>query len=153
MDVSAKYLDGSRFEIQARGHRILCDQPTDNGGSDAGLTPPEFLLASLASCAGYYAAQYLNTRHLPIEHLKVRASAEKAQSPARLAWFRVDVEAPGLDQRHQVGLLRAAKACLIHNTLLGQPSIDVVVNSHETAPFPPAMAMGEITQPDSPVES
>ncbi len=129
MHVSATYLSGSRFEIQARGHRVVCDQPADNGGSDAGMTPPEFLLASLASCAAYYAAQYLNTRHLPTEHLKVQASAEKAQSPARLASFRIDVTAPGLDQRHQAGILRAAKACLIHNTLLGQPSIDVVVNS------------------------
>ena len=71
----------------------------------------------------------MKTRHLPIEHLKVQVSAEKAQSPARLASFRIDVTAPGLDQRHQAGILRAAKACLIHNTLLGQPSIDVVVNS------------------------
>lgn len=129
MDVSATYLNGARFEIQARGHRVVCDQPTENGGSDAGMTPPEFLLASLASCAAYYAAQYLKTRHLPTEHLIVRASAEKVQAPARLASFRIDVTAPGLDQRHQEGILRAAKACLIHNTLLGQPSIDIVVNS------------------------
>jgi putative redox protein len=134
MDVSATYLDGSRFEIQARGHRVICDQPTDNGGSDAGMTPPEFLLASLASCAAYYAAQYLKTRGLPTEHLKVRAGAEKTQSPAKLSSFRVDVTAPGLDQRHQTGILRAAKACLIHNTLLGQPSIDIVVNSPAAQP-------------------
>lgn len=98
------------------------------------MTPPEFLLASLASCAAYYAAQYLKTRGLPTEHLKVRASAEKTQSPARLTSFRVDVTAPGLDPRHQAGILRAAKACLIHNTLLGQPSIDVVINSPAAQP-------------------
>ncbi|HTW64537.1 MAG TPA: OsmC family protein [Bryobacteraceae bacterium] len=129
MEVTAEFLGGVRFEVQARGHRVICDQPTGNGGSDAGMTPPEFLLASLATCAAYYAAQYLNTRRLPAEDLKVRVSAEKAQQPARLGSFRIEITAPGLDERHQGGIMRAAKACLIHNTLLGQPDIEVVVNS------------------------
>ena len=128
MEVTAKFLHGSKFEVQARTHRVICDQPADNGGSDSGMTPPEFLLTSLASCAAYYAAQYLKARHLPAEDLQVRVSAEKAQQPARLDRFKIEVETHGLDQRHQEGILRAAKACLIHNTLLGQPSIEVVVH-------------------------
>ena len=127
MHVSAHYRGDSKFEIQARGHRVMCDQPLENGGADTGMTPPEFLLASLASCAAYYAAQYLKTRKLPADQLEVNVSAEKASQPARLGSFRILVCAPGLDQRHQEGILRAAKACLIHNTLLGSPSIEVVV--------------------------
>jgi putative redox protein len=133
MEVTAEFLGDSRFEVQARGHKAICDQPIDNGGSDAGMTPPEFLLVSLATCAAYYAAQYLKVRHLPAEDLKVRVSAEKAQQPARLVSFRIEVMASGLDQRHQAGILRAAKACLIHNTLLGQPSIEVMVHAAEVA--------------------
>jgi uncharacterized OsmC-like protein len=29
----------------------------DTGGFDEGMTPPELLLTSLGSCAGFYAAQ------------------------------------------------------------------------------------------------
>jgi len=29
-----------------------------------------------------------------------------------------------LEERHEEGMLRAVKACLIHNTLLGEPSIE-----------------------------
>lgn len=133
MEVTAEYLGDAKFEVQARGHRVLCDQPADNGGADAGMTPPELLLASLATCAGYYAAQYLKARKLPAEDLKVRVSAEKAQQPARLGSFRIEVTAPRLDERHQAGILRAAKACLIHNTLLGQPTMEVVVETNELA--------------------
>ena len=133
MEVSARYLGDSKFEVAARDHRVICDQPADNGGSDAGMTPPEFLLASLATCAAYYAAQYLKARHLPVVDLRVRVSAEKAQQPARLSLFRIEVMAPGLDQRHQAGIGRAAKSCLIHNTLLSHPSIEVMVNAEEVA--------------------
>ena len=97
MEVTAGFLGEQIFEVRARGHRVICDQPANNGGSDTGMTPPEFLLASLATCAAYYAAQYLKVRQLPTGHLKVRVSAEKAQEPARLDKFSIEVTAPGLD--------------------------------------------------------
>ena len=127
MEVLAYYIEGSKFEVNARGHRVICDQPIDNGGADEGMSPPEFLLASLATCAAYYATQYLKTRGLPADDLKVQVSAEKALQPARLASFRIEVFAPGLEERHQAGILRAVRACLIHNTLLGGPSIEIAV--------------------------
>jgi putative redox protein len=129
MEVKARHLGELRFEVEARGHRLICDQPRENGGGDSGMAPPEFLLASLATCAGYYAAQYLKTRGLPCEDLAVRVSAEKATQPARLASFRIEVEVPGLDERHQPGILRAVKSCLIHNTLLGAPAIEIAINA------------------------
>ena len=129
MEVTADYIGDARFELEARGHRLVCDQPRENGGSDGGMTPPEFLLAALASCAGYYATQYLKTRALPCEGVRVRATAEKALRPARMDAFRIEVMAPGLDERNKDGILRAVKACLVHNTLLSEPMIDVTVNA------------------------
>jgi uncharacterized OsmC-like protein len=129
MEVTADYIGDARFELEARGHRLVCDQPRENGGSDGGMTPPEFLLAALASCAGYYAAQYLNARALPAENLRVRVTAEKALQPARLESFRIEITAPGLDKRNEDGIQRSVKACLIHNTLLASPHIDVLVNA------------------------
>ncbi|HWE49951.1 MAG TPA: OsmC family protein [Bryobacteraceae bacterium] len=128
MEVSARCLTNTKFEVETRGHHVFCDQPLDNGGADEGMSPPEFLLASLATCAAYYAAQYLKTRSLPAGELNVRVTAEKGTQPARLAAFEVAVTAPGLDARHEAGVLRAVKACLIHNTLLAKPEIGVTVN-------------------------
>lgn len=127
MEVFVEYLGGVKFRTAARGHGILCDQPKDNGGDDAGMSPPEFLLASLGTCAGYYAAQYLRARSLPVHGLSVHVSAEKGTQPARLSSFRIEVIAPVTDERHREGVLRAVRSCLIHNTLVHAPAIDVEV--------------------------
>jgi putative redox protein len=129
MQVIIRHLGNVKFEALTRGHRVICDQPADNGGSDQGMTPPEFLLTSLGTCAGFYAAQYLKTRSLPAEGLEVTVHAEKAMQPARLGQFRIEVFVPGLDAHHEAGVLRAVKACLIHNTLLHAPSIETVVRT------------------------
>ena len=69
MEAIIRHLGDLKFEAAARGHRVVCDQPPENGGSDAGMTSPEFLLVSLGTCAAYYAAQYLRTRGLDTDGL------------------------------------------------------------------------------------
>ena len=81
MEVRVEHLGGMQFEIKARHHRISSDQPVDNGGFDEGMTPPELLLASLGSCAGFYAAQYLKKHHVATEGMIVRLCRE-SKKPA-----------------------------------------------------------------------
>ena len=128
-EVVVEHLGDVQFEVKARGHTVICDQPVENGGFDEGMSPPEFLLASLGTCAGYYAVQYLKARNLPLEGLRVRTTAEKGTGPARLAYFHVNVECGELDERHKEGILRAVHSCLIHNTLLHAPQIEVSVSA------------------------
>lgn len=126
MEAVARFVSGVKFEIESRGHRIVSDQPLDNGGIDAGMTPPELLLGALASCAGFYAVQYLKARALPVKGVNAKVTADKATQPARLGAFRIELETPPLEPKHAEGLLRAVKSCLVHNTLKGNPSIEVV---------------------------
>jgi putative redox protein len=123
------YLDGKRFESLTGGHRIVSDQAASEGGAGAGPTPPELLLASLGACAGHYAAEYLRARSLPVTGLHVYVAAEKDERPTRLSSFRIEVDVPAnIDERQRLGVLRAVKTCLIHNTLVTAPAIEVKVS-------------------------
>ena len=133
MEVEVRHLGAVKFEAITRGHRVICDQPPANGGSDSGMAPPEFLLVSLGTCAGFYAAQYLQARSLPTEGLSIKVTAEKAAQPARLGRFQIELTTPELNPQHQAGVQRAVKACLIHNTLLNAPAISIVLHEHAAA--------------------
>jgi len=126
MEVKIKHIDHVKFSIQARSHTILCDQPAENGGEDSGMTPPELMLASLGSCAAFYAVQYLKTRNLADTGVEVTVTADKLLQPARLGNFRVHVVCPvALTEAHTEGLMRSVHHCLIHNTLLAPPEIAI----------------------------
>ncbi len=134
MELKVTHVDGVKFEIQARSHTIVSDQPADNGGADAGMTPPELLLASLASCAAFYAVQYLKTRHLAESGVEVSVTAEKLKNPGRLGNFRIQVACPvPLTQEQTEGLIRSVHHCTIHNTLLSPPKIDIDLIMGEVA--------------------
>ena len=137
MEVRVSHLDRTRFSIQSRSHTILCDQPAENGGEDLGMTPPELLLASLGSCAGFYAVQYLQTRNISGAGVEVSVTAEKLKQPARLGSFRVEVHcSAALTEEQNEGLMRSVRHCLIHNTLLSPPQVDIVLTTCEATAIP-----------------
>jgi uncharacterized OsmC-like protein len=126
MEVTITHLDQAKFAIQSRSHTILCDQPAENGGEDSGMTPPELLLASLGSCAAFYAMQYLKSRNLAETGVEVTVTAEKLKQPARVGNFRIHVMCPvSLTEEQTEGLMRSVHHCLIHNTLLTPPEIKI----------------------------
>ena len=136
MEVKITHLEKVKFAIQSRSLSMICDQPTENGGEDSGMTPPELLLASLGSCAAFYAVQYLKTRNLAETGVEVTVTAEKLKQPARVGNFRVHVVCPvPLTEEQTEGLMRSVHHCLVHNTLQSPPEIKI-----ELAIAEPAMA-------------
>jgi uncharacterized OsmC-like protein len=128
MEVKVSQIEGVKFDIQARTHKITCDQPAENGGADSGMTPPELLLASLGSCAAFYAAEYLRTRNLAKSGVEVSVTAEKLFKPARLGNFRVLITSPvSLTAEQTEGMMRSVHHCLVHNTLLSLPAIKIEI--------------------------
>ena len=129
MEVTVQHLGAMQFEIKARQHTIPCDQPAENGGYDEGMTPPELFLAGLASCAGFYAAQYLRKFKLATEGTHVRVTEDKVKDPvARIDNIRIEIETPlDLPDQHRAGVERAVHHCLIHNTLLHPPKIAIEI--------------------------
>ncbi len=132
MEVRIEHLGEVQFEIKARRHTLVSDQPLENGGLDEGMTPPELLLASLGSCAAYYAAQYLRKHKLADAGTRVLVTAHKVAAPARMDNFQIEVETPlELSAQHRQGIEEAVHHCLIHDTLLHPPQITLQV---KTAP-------------------
>lgn len=126
MEMKVSALEGVKFAIQARSHTITCDQPMENGGADYGMTPPELLMASLGSCAAFYAVQYLKSRNLAQSGVEVSVTAKKLKQPTRLGNFRIHVVCPvSLTEEQTEAMLRAVHHCTIHNTLLSPSEIKI----------------------------
>jgi putative redox protein len=96
--------------------------------------PPVLFLGSLAACAGVFAVEYLRTRGLPFEGLRITAEAEHAEEPRRLASCRVQVILPSsVEARHLAPLGRAVDLCTLKNTLVHPPAVRTEVLSRAPA--------------------
>jgi len=114
------------FEIDIRGHLVHVDQPVADGGSDAGPTPTELFVASLASCVAHYARRYLTRHQLPTDGLSVNADFAIAERPARVGRVDVTIAVPdGVPEERRAALLAVASHCTVHNTLAQPPEVTI----------------------------
>ena len=125
--VAVRHVDGDAYAITARGHQVLTDQPSADGGSDAAVTPTELLVASLASCVAFYAGRYLLRHGLDRAGLVVAAEFDMAAGrPARVGAVRLRIIVPGgVPAQRTDALLAVASHCTVHNTLRQEPDVSI----------------------------
>jgi len=92
MDV--RFPGGLRVEALHDGYRILTDQPAAMGGGGTAPSPFDLFLASIGTCAGFYALRFCQQRHLETEGLALTLTAGRDPAHHRVATVRLDIALP-----------------------------------------------------------
>jgi putative redox protein len=142
-NLSVTHQTGDRFQLRVRGHRLTCDQPLADGGTDQGPTPTELFVASLAACVGFYARRFLARHHLDAAGLRVEADFTMSPNrPARVATVTLRLLLPQpLAENRRRALLAVVDHCTVHNSLRTPPEVRVTLaHPADAHPAPPATA-------------
>ncbi|HEY7408736.1 MAG TPA: OsmC family protein [Gemmatimonadaceae bacterium] len=118
---------GYRVEIEAGPHALVSDEPNEAGGTDAGPTPYDLILASLGACTAMTLRMYADRKQWPLEGVVVRLhhgrshAADEIQCenrPVRLDQIERTLELSGpLTDEQRVKLAEIAERCPVHRTL------------------------------------
>jgi uncharacterized OsmC-like protein len=132
--MTGRYQDGDRLEIDVRGHHVIVDQPLRAGGGDEGPTPTELFIAGLASCVGFYAERFLRRHSLPVDGLEVRCQFAMDPDAARVASVQLGVVVPAfLNESHRRALLAVVDHCTVHNSIRQEPEVGIALSIHSAA--------------------
>lgn len=131
--VAVRTADGYRTDINVRTHQFVCDEPDDNGGTDAGPTPTELMAAALAACTAITMRMYANRKEWPVHGIDVRAwhrhvdekdPADPNARPRRIDVFDLSIAIEGelsVDQRER--LLEIGGRCPVKRALDGHSRV------------------------------
>jgi uncharacterized OsmC-like protein len=114
----------SKFSVKSGNYEFTIDLKGD------GISPPDTLLASLASCIGVYINKYCQGSNLKIGSFGITAEAELSnEKPMGFRQIKVSLDLKGalLDERRKDALLEFIKNCPVHNTLHLNPDIDIKI--------------------------
>jgi putative redox protein len=123
---------GVASRVRVGEHELHFDQPESVPfGKNSGPSPLDVLAASVAACAHYFAAAYLQARHLPVDRLRVSVDAEKVKDPSpRFGRISIRVEVPpNLSPEQMRALDRVVRNCPAYGTLLHGPDVDLEVHA------------------------
>ena len=125
MKATATRRQGSlKHDLKVRTHRLLADEPRENGGDDSAPSPQELLAASLASCSAVTLEMYADRKGWDIGDVVVDVNYEPAQrgSPTK---FEMVVQLPKeMPEEQREKLMQIAAKCPVHRTLEGEVMFD-----------------------------
>ncbi len=128
MKTYVEYTGKKSFKVKIREHDLVVDLPTEKGGDDAAPTPPEYLIASLGSCVGYFALGYLKAAGFDPEGLTINLDWEFDERGTRIENIDITLNAPNADLGDRKrGLIASVNKCIIHNTLHQCPKMEVTI--------------------------
>lgn len=133
MIMKVTFRGGSRFDITSGRHTIVTDQPVEDGGQDAGISPVELFIGSLASCVGYFVGRYCARHKIACDGFTVDAEWSYAEQPHRVGTVDMRINLPvQLTPEQRERLLKVAHGCTVHQSIAVAPS--VTIDLREPAP-------------------
>jgi putative redox protein len=120
LEVRARFRGGFRADVTVRGHELVIDEPTADGGGDEGMMPTEALWASLASCFCLALAWAARKRDIELPGLEVTVRAERAGRELRYGRVEIEASADVEDDVLEALMPKARRVCWVSNTLEGE---------------------------------
>ncbi len=120
MEMTIEFPGGDRVDARYDGLTVVTNQ---DGSAPA---PFELFLASIGTCAGFYASRFCRQRGIPIEGMKITQRA--TVDPATHLIDRIDLSIelpPGFPEQYRDAIVRSAQLCAVKKHLEAPPRIEV----------------------------
>ena len=127
--ISVEHKGGCAFTASVRQYTLAADSPPGSDDcTDAGPTPPEMMVASLAMCVGLYVTRYLRRARIQHEGFTIDTAYQIVEEPHRIGPIAIDVNLPeDFPEGRKKAVLRVAEQCTIHSTLHHPPDISIEI--------------------------
>lgn len=127
--LTAIHHSGNRYDILSGKHRVVTDQPVEDGGMDAGMSPVELFVGSVASCVAYFVGKFCERHKISRDGLRIDAEWTIAETPHRVGGITIAIDLPHrIPARLKEPLLKVAHGCTVHQSVAIAPNVEITLD-------------------------
>jgi ribosomal protein S12 methylthiotransferase accessory factor len=126
--IDVTFPKGKQVNANMKGFDILSDQPVRAGGNGEAPSPFDFFLSSLATCAGFYAVSFCQSREIDTTGMSLELSREVDPETRLVSDIQIKLNLPeGFPTKYQKAIIKAMDQCSVKKHLDHPPVIETIV--------------------------
>jgi ribosomal protein S12 methylthiotransferase accessory factor len=128
--IEVSFPGGKRVDARIDDVHIRTDQSKKYGGDGSAPEPFQLFLASIATCAGIYAWQFCQSRHLSTEGLDLKMLCDFDRAQKRYREMTLVLTLPkDFPEQHKESIIRAIDLCAVKKHIMDPPAFKVELQS------------------------
>ncbi len=128
MQMKIRFPGGLAVDAEAGDHLVRTDQLPRHGGAGSAPPPFDLFLASIGTCAGFYALRFCQQRGIDTAELGMTLEALRDESGKRVERIRIAVDLPAaFPARYRAALVRAIDQCAVKRHILEPPEFETAL--------------------------
>lgn len=119
---------GAAVNAEFGDHVVRTDQLQKHGGTGAAPQPFDLFLASIGTCAGFYALRFCQKRNIDTRDMSVGLEAIRGTDRKRVERIVINVELPAqFPEKYRDAVVRAIDQCSVKRHIIEPPEFEVEV--------------------------
>lgn len=107
---------------------ISTDQPEKAGGDNSAPQPFALFAASIATCAGYFALKFCQSRELSTEGMGLTMQYAWDKESKRFPKMDIELTLPAeFPEKYQKAILRAMDQCVVKKHIMEPPDFEITL--------------------------
>jgi putative redox protein len=126
VEMEVLFRQDKQVEARFEGFSVLTDQPKSEGGMGAAPWPFALFLASLATCAAFYAQGFCQARDIDQTGMKFFMRTFSDAAGRRLERVEMELKLPqGFPEKYEKAILRVANQCAVKKVMQDPPEFEL----------------------------
>ena len=123
------FTGGLKVRAECDGLTVDTDQPIASGGGGEAAGPYDLFLASLGTCAGFFALRFMQQRGIDPTGSRLTLATAKDAETGLATTVKIDLELPpGFPNKYRQAVLRAMDQCKVKRQLEQPPTVEATVS-------------------------
>lgn len=127
-NIEVSFPGNLKVEAKIGDFVVPTDQPEKSGGDNSAPNPFALFACSIATCAGFFAVKFCNSRKLSTEGMKLTMDYDWDKELKKYPKMTLQLTLPEeFPEKYQGAILRAMDQCVVKKHILDPPEFDISV--------------------------
>ena len=128
MEMQISFPGGKKVDSHFKGFTVCTDQHEKAGGNGTAPSPTQLFLASIGTCAGYFALIFCDKRKLDTTGLKMNVDFQADPKTFMIEKIVVDITLPeNFPEKYTAALIKAIDLCHVKKHFYEPPEFEYLI--------------------------